>query len=208
MNQNKQHNTFRWIRGVTLPITWISICVIGGVTFLNIVSLSRKLQSRLSHPAYTYVDNDFPDYLAVHFGPARMLMQDTVHYGVNGSEAEREWDSTFPRGEGFVHLGAERRRFGLSMFHQMHCLQMIRHALTSGNIGTHTTHCLTYLRLMVLCRVDLQLEPASGTSDESWMDVDWIRERDCKDWEQLYEWIGKNNDDYETWSRSRRNTLL
>ncbi|TFK51120.1 hypothetical protein OE88DRAFT_1660444 [Heliocybe sulcata] len=130
-----------------------------------------------------------------------MLMQDTVHYDINGSDAEEEWESTFPRGEGFVYLGPERRRFGLSTFHQMHCLQKIRHALTSGNVGTHTTHCLTYLRLMVLCRSDLQLEPVLDEAQEvSWLDVDWSRERECKDWGQLYEWLGKNTDEYEGWS--------
>ncbi|KZT28702.1 hypothetical protein NEOLEDRAFT_770410 [Neolentinus lepideus HHB14362 ss-1] len=52
------------------------------------------------------------------------------------------------------------------MFHQMHCLQMIRRTLTSGNIGTHDT-------LFELLAIN---------------DVDWIREQECKDWEQLYEW--------------------
>ncbi|EPQ55045.1 hypothetical protein GLOTRDRAFT_93611 [Gloeophyllum trabeum ATCC 11539] len=191
----ESHGLSTWTQRTVLSLlTWAIIFVLGVLSFLQVLRLSSNIRSQLSKHEWTYVDDDFPEYLPLDLGPARWTMQDTVHYGINGSDADEEWESSFPRGEGFIYLGPDKRRFGLSTFHQMHCLQMIRGALTSENIGRHTTHCLTYLRLMILCRADLQLEPASDTGD--WTDVEWVRERECKDWGQLYEWIGGNYDEY------------
>lgn len=55
-------------------------------------------------------------------------MNETDRYTLT---ADDDWESIFPEGHGFVHLGPSDRPFALSMYHQFHCLAIIRHLLVS-----------------------------------------------------------------------------
>lgn len=84
--------------------------------------------------------------------------------------ADQAWDSLFPRNGGKVaieHKDGEPDRWGISMFHQLHCLQMLRDAIQTLEIQSlnasshempaqhhhgrrsspihHWQHCLSYL---------------------------------------------------------------
>jgi len=104
---------------------------------------------------------------------ARIPTKFEIHpeYMNMASEYDYLWEALLPPSGGLVDTGkAEMRVYGLTMFHQLHCLQMIRNAfqdLQPGSIRRqqtyrhhathqndeeahpperHWTHCLDYLR--------------------------------------------------------------
>ena len=126
---------------------------------------------------------------------AIMLPEDTVHYLINGDDAQQQWETQLPTiGEGWVCLGPERRPFALTMYHELHCLGRLRLALEDGANRTyeaqaeHVQHCLNYLRMMILCRADVTLEPVIDSS----LAVDLTQAHMCRDWVQVYEEASKN----------------
>ncbi|KAF7798154.1 hypothetical protein EIP86_009370 [Pleurotus ostreatoroseus] len=95
---------------------------------------------------YTWKDTDYPPYLPLPLGPPVVLtVENTRHYALSPSSpnadtdanthtdanADAEWHAVYP-GEhfGFLHLGPEKRFFGLAMYHQMHCLNVLRQAVS------------------------------------------------------------------------------
>lgn len=130
-----------------------------------------------------------------------LIVEDTVHYQANASA---EWASLFPAGSGgFVRLGPQNRLFGVSMFHQLHCLDKMRRAVIepppSEWESWHTQHCLNYVRQMLLCAASTRVEPVkrgSGFGKES-LKVDGLGlEHKCRDWGLLRRVVEQN---YERW---------
>jgi hypothetical protein len=75
------------------------------------------------------------------------------------------------------------------MFHQMHCLQMIRSAIVQGDPGHHTRHCLNLLRQAILCASDITLDPINlGTDGTDGIGVVHV----CRDWEKVYDFVEQN----------------
>lgn len=121
-----------------------------------------------------------------------LVPEDTVHYGITGEDADAEWESIPPPGKGFVWLGPGRE-FGIALYHQMHCLDLIRRAIGDRKYTTHVHHCFNYLRQAVLCEADTALEPwVPGLGSE----VDGAAisgGRTCKDWAQVYAAVKEAN---------------
>ncbi|KAF9539840.1 hypothetical protein CPC08DRAFT_676584, partial [Agrocybe pediades] len=75
------------------------------------------------------------------------------------------WDSYFP-GKGLIKLGPHQQTFSISMFHQLRCLSHIRsdtiqrqqHPNSTLENSQLTYHCINYIRQMVLCRADVDIE--------------------------------------------------
>ncbi|EMD38012.1 hypothetical protein CERSUDRAFT_104642 [Gelatoporia subvermispora B] len=120
-----------------------------------------------------------------------MTSEETVHYQIyNGSNAD-EWESVFPPGGGFVHLGDPQQTFGVALFHQFHCLMLIRTAMNDGVITRHLHHCFTYLRQSILCDADATLEPVvmNAGRQEVYLGVP----RACRDWSAVYKSVAQNH---------------
>ena len=133
------------------------------------------------------------------------MAESSAHYPLSGPDAREEWATGTPKGFGYVRLGPEHRAFSVSMFHEGHCMRVLRDGL-AGNYRpqtvTHIGHCLVYLREMILCAPDLTLEPHdpldpardfAGTGRVGAAHV-------CQDWEQAYEGSARN---WEEWVRVR-----
>lgn len=120
---------------------------------------------------------------------------------MEGSRATAEWNEIRPPGKGFIFLGEEYYAFGVSMWHQMHCLNHIRAVLVNGDDGSdHTAHCFHYLRQGILCAADTTLEPGGTimelpSGDKVATGVGDVHV--CRDWKQVHDWMGKN---YEGWT--------
>ncbi|KAJ2975103.1 hypothetical protein NUW54_g11784 [Trametes sanguinea] len=130
--------------------------------------------------------------LSQHPRDSALTIEDSVHYLPNNSA---EWSSTFPIGSsGFVRLGPRGRLFGVSMFHQLHCLDKMRRAVVepppSEWESWHTQHCLNYVRQMLLCAANVRLEPVkeieshAGGKKEAKVDGLGL-EHQCRDWSVL-----------------------
>ncbi|PCH33000.1 hypothetical protein WOLCODRAFT_61848 [Wolfiporia cocos MD-104 SS10] len=131
-----------------------------------------------------YIGQEFPSELPLRLGNVAMsfeTMPMNGHYSQTGFNAWLEWHAIdhFPKAHGFVALGANGRQFGISMFHQLHCLEMIRESMINGPDG-HAAHCLNFLRQAILCNSDITLE-SGGESTHV-----------CRDWTQVYAFVTRN----------------
>ncbi|KAF5876766.1 uncharacterized protein Bfra_003172 [Botrytis fragariae] len=119
------------------------------------------------------------------------------------------WNGLFmTKGDGgfFNHPYVKGERATLSVLHQLHCLDGIRHiyylnndAATTGTVlldeeldlhmrRSHMRHCIDFLRQSLMCcgdssieRVNPELKGVTG----------WGTEHMCTNWEELQEWVGE-----------------
>ena len=69
-----------------------------------------------------------------------MTIEDSRHFSVSDPDSSYEWHSVYPgRNLGFIRLGPNQRFFGLSLYHQIHCIDTLREGLASkGSMGGMT----------------------------------------------------------------------
>ena len=119
---------------------------------------------------------------------------------MEGIPAWAEWNAIRPPGKGFLYLGQEYFVFGVSMWHQMHCLNHIRTSLVNGDDGSdHTAHCFHYLRQGILCAADTTLEPGGVGMRSANGDVVATGDRTvhtCRDWRQVHDWMASRHEDW------------
>ncbi|PCH45056.1 hypothetical protein WOLCODRAFT_133473 [Wolfiporia cocos MD-104 SS10] len=101
----------------------------------------------------SYIGQEFPLELPLQLRNVTMsfeTMPMNDHYSQTGFSAWLEWHAInhFLKAHGF---------FGTSMFHQLHCLEMIQESMINGLDG-HAAHCLNFLRQAILYNSDITLE--------------------------------------------------
>lgn len=142
-----------------------------------------------------YVDDDYPAQLPLPLPAVAHIVNDTPDYSL---WADDEWGSVFPSpGNGFIQLGPSNRTFFLSMYHQLHCLDIIRvnFLVNASEAPRHIEHCLKYLRQTVLCNADTTLETtvskmrADGRLDYGASGVGMVHR--CRDWTAVEGWIAE-----------------
>lgn len=136
-----------------------------------------------------------------------------------GLFADDDWASNFPLGNGWVLYGPEgggrstKRKFALSMYHQLHCLDAMRYGYVGargsmfvwpGN-GTdadhHFNHCLSYLREAILCAADTTLETSrsvlnpSGNADNGASGMGITHK--CRDWTQVRAYLEQHYEEHK-----------
>ncbi|CDO70537.1 hypothetical protein BN946_scf184573.g5 [Trametes cinnabarina] len=119
-----------------------------------------------------------------------------LHYGFNASAA---WGALVP-GAGLVHLGPHREPFMVSMLHQLRCLDIMRDQLAKPRAQREeqpARHCMNYIRQMILCRGDTQLDPYQYPSNNKPVDANPIRR--CLDWRAVYDAVDENQREYAKW---------
>ncbi|KAJ7100377.1 hypothetical protein C8R44DRAFT_716480 [Mycena epipterygia] len=164
--------------------------------------------------SYTYVGDDYPELWPVSSHEDVVLTaHETRWYPIHGEDAQEMWATTSSKGFGYVRLGPEHRAFAVAMFHQLHCVRLLRAALDGRYDAMsrgHMHHCLNYIRQMILCAPNLTLEPPGAlpplpppgvfppssdfdTHDWDFDTPDWDFETQragathvCADWEGMY----------------------
>ncbi|KAH6861791.1 hypothetical protein B0T12DRAFT_433030 [Alternaria alternata] len=173
----------------------VSILLNFAILFFSLSILTRRPRE------YTYLAGDRPRELPLKVRTIQAAFHDDPsHYGIEGITAQAEWDAILPPGKGFVVLGEEHLAFGVSMWHQMHCLNHIRGSLVKGNDGAeYTAHCFHYLRQSILCAADTTLEPgnmsmklASGDTVASGVGT----LHTCRDWRQVHDWMERRHGEW------------
>ncbi|KAI0546784.1 hypothetical protein F4679DRAFT_587160 [Xylaria curta] len=119
------------------------------------------------------------------------------------TESEGAWDSLFPEGGGFVEFNntnasnppLSESRAVLSMFHQLHCLRMIRTGYFAAVAGSpdevdqgpgHLGHCWDYLHQAIICNGDTTLEFVHEGDPGS---SGWGYEHQCIDFDAIFSWV-------------------
>ncbi|KAL1941012.1 hypothetical protein VTO73DRAFT_7648 [Trametes versicolor] len=183
----------RTIRGWVYFVLSVFIFILGILINLKAHTNASIDQVEWRESDFSYLETDYPPSLfplSQHPRDAALVIEDTVHYLPNNS---REWASLFPaESGGFVRLGPLGRMFGVSMFHQLHCLDKMRRAVvgppSSEWESWHTQHCINYVRQMLLCASSTRLEPVKVTreGDGEGVKVDGLGlEHQCRDWSLL-----------------------
>ncbi|EJF62014.1 hypothetical protein BD309DRAFT_972172 [Dichomitus squalens] len=120
-----------------------------------------------------------------------------LRYDLNASQA---WAALVP-GDGIVHLGAQHEPFMVSMFHQLRCLDVMRDQLTKTRAQREeqpARHCMNYIRQMILCRGDTNLDPYQYPSNIHPVEPHPVRR--CLDWRAVYEAVEENQREYAEWA--------
>ncbi|KAI0133905.1 hypothetical protein BJ170DRAFT_590908 [Xylariales sp. AK1849] len=157
-------------------------------------------------------------------GTRRMKFSEHDDYMNLSHDYDSLWSELLPPNGGFIvrpdKSGVERK-YGISMFHQLHCLGMMRdavqdmterlaaseksaphtHSDTRGTHGIHDPlaedvhwlHCFDYLRQAILCNADATIEPPTITLRGNGI-IDGMIQRECKDWTALYNESTKHKD--------------
>ncbi|KAI0370718.1 hypothetical protein BV20DRAFT_943592 [Pilatotrama ljubarskyi] len=117
-------------------------------------------------------------------------------------DSAQQWAPLFPGG-GVIHIGLERTPYTVSLMHQLRCLDVVRDQLNRPKrerAEEPTRHCMNYLRQMLFCRGDLQLDSYQYAHQVNAVHPHAIRR--CKDWRAVYEKVGENQREYEAWLAS------
>ncbi|KAG9309709.1 hypothetical protein JVU11DRAFT_10385 [Chiua virens] len=118
--------------------------------------------------------------------PVAMIIHNSHRYDFSPSGVE-DSAALLPSGGHLVHLGSPPIPYTPTLFHQMKCLEIIHAALADapGSVATPTplvSHCLNYLRQIILCRPNLRLESVTNGDASSEKEYEVV----CKDWEVVY----------------------
>ncbi|KAK7434200.1 hypothetical protein VKT23_020330 [Stygiomarasmius scandens] len=132
----------------------------------------QSILPKVFKPHYTYVDGDWPQELMLPNGPMREIQtafNDTPEFvDIFSPDAHVHWESILPPGgRGYIKLGGHKELFGISFYHQLHCLVRLR-AVFAGedeDMG-HVKHCFNYLRQAITCNADITLEPGRTIHSE------------------------------------------
>jgi hypothetical protein len=124
-----------------------------------------------------------------------MAFEDSVHYQTNTEDGRAEWASLTP-GDGLIYLGEQPGYpFSISMFHQLRCLDILREDIVGASSNAALSrHCLNYLRQMIMCRGDTQLENILLSSKENSSQPVFVRPGSyvCSNWNLVLEEVKKN----------------
>ncbi|KAF9002917.1 hypothetical protein BDQ17DRAFT_1305870 [Cyathus striatus] len=163
---------------------------------VNVIAVGWQLKYLLhrNFPSYSYVGTDMPRELPLKVRNANMVFHDDPdHYAMTGRASWAEWNEMRPLGKGYAYYGDAYYSFGVSMWHQLHCLNHIRTMLVNGDDGSdHTEHCFHYLRQGILCAADTTLEYggpsrllANGDKVATGVNITHT----CRDWKQVYDYL-------------------
>lgn len=169
-----------------------------------IILVQQEIHSRKTvSTTYTYLGDDYPREWMSDMGPpvnAFITPADVRHYGIAEPEADDEWNALTPN-KGIIYLGAEKRAFSLSMFHQLRCLDILRKSIRDRESKAPSEldrHCLNYLRQMALCRSSTELDLSSKASETKLI----YSMRTCNNWNAVYNEVRDNLDHAVSKNRS------
>ncbi|KAJ3848743.1 hypothetical protein EV368DRAFT_86290 [Lentinula lateritia] len=146
--------------------------------------------------SYSLKGDDFPHFVPMELPPAiLMAIEESVHYSLTDPEAEKEWLYNSPWGTGSYRIDSDptNRAFFVAMFHQLHCLRRMRAYFTSGDAEGpgHVQHCLSFLRLSILCQADTTIEQGDFMKRNFSLQQPGSTHV-CRDWDYIYDKIGNN----------------
>ena len=158
----------------------------------------------LSFPGY--VGDDYPELWPIERKSVLMTFDNPKHFRLDAEDGAAEWSAIAP-GNGVVYLGPHHQPYTISMIHQLKCLDIIRQAmvrdddvLDDNQLGL-ARHCLNYVRQMVMCHGDIELESFQFASHKN--PIDWHGVYECKDWEAVYSEVQRNQAEHVQWLENR-----
>ncbi|EAW12363.1 oxidase ustYa family protein [Aspergillus clavatus NRRL 1] len=197
---------------------WIKWSVIFANTALFIASITLFVKS-------VSVKQDCPSVhkpsWAEQFEPdlrydSRVTFQPHSYFGGPPSNETNEmWQRLSPPGDGIVEVPIELAKnlpaslpapnnpdtmlvYGVSVFHQLHCLNFLRFAYypesvvdyPPNEIAFHRDHCLDYIRQALICHADATFEPLTQVGINGMGAI-----HQCRDFEKVFSWAYEHRSD-------------
>ncbi|KAF9562249.1 hypothetical protein CPC08DRAFT_634264 [Agrocybe pediades] len=142
-----------------------------------------------------------------------MTFDNPKHFKLDEEDGIAEWGALAPQ-NGVVHLGPAKQPYTVAMLHQLKCLDIIRRDMVAAEGGTSDVghegrysgpsalgrHCVNYMRQMVMCHGDWELESFQFASHIK--PIDWYGVYECMDWEAVYNAVRDNQKEYAAWLRN------
>ncbi|KAK9424904.1 putative Tat pathway signal sequence [Seiridium unicorne] len=203
-----------------------SIEIIIALFLMNVATLivllfTGGLSTRPSSVPQKVLDSPLPTFPT----EIRQFQEDRLYMSRPSAESDAAWEALSGPDRphrGFVRLdtgsapdyggNTEEKMYGISVFHQLHCLGGVRKMLwdiiygradvehllaaypenaTEFNFEAtthglwHVNHCLDYVRQALQCNADLSLEWPVEVNGETLV-VGWDNVHECKNWDSIY----------------------
>ncbi|KAF2705565.1 hypothetical protein K504DRAFT_414493 [Pleomassaria siparia CBS 279.74] len=187
----------------TLDVTFATMCLV--VLGLIGVSSLSFLAGR-----HGVLGNGTGDIL--NFQTAAQIFKYNQTYAERPDVAsDKAWLDLFPEQGGFFkHPDLAPKRSTFAVFHQLHCLDSLRHgywslldsALSGEKVNetdihpsiSHISHCIDLLRHALMCQPDLTVEVKDDKLDGA---TGFGTEHQCMDWNGLVKWTSE----WESWKQ-------
>ncbi|KAL1627245.1 hypothetical protein SLS56_006484 [Neofusicoccum ribis] len=201
--------TGRWLNWRVAALAFNVLLFIGGLSVWGHVLVLLKSLRCDTTPE---TDHFEPDLLY----SSRVTFQPHSYYGGAPSNATDEmWQRLSPPGDGIVEIPNEftanlpaslpapnspdtAKVYGVSMFHQLHCLNFLRFAyypegiteMSAEEIVFHRDHCLDYIRQAIMCAGDTTFEPLTTVGINGMGAT-----HQCRDFEKVFSWAYEHRSD-------------
>ncbi|KAK3313635.1 hypothetical protein B0H66DRAFT_606893 [Apodospora peruviana] len=201
---SKRNQFFNW--NVTLLLANILILLAGLAVWVRVNDLLNGLKC---DPREDVFEPDLFFDTPVTFQPHSYLG------GKPNEETNEAWERLQPPGDGIVeipnHLTGnlpaslpapnnpdEAKVYGVSMFHQLHCLNFLRYAyypdtvvdFPPDEVEFHRDHCLDYIRQALMCAGDFTLEPLTEVGINGMGAT-----HKCRNYERMFSWAYEHRSD-------------
>ncbi|KAH8694222.1 hypothetical protein BGW36DRAFT_430241 [Talaromyces proteolyticus] len=141
--------------------------------------------------------------------PVVRTFEDTFAFGgPRNNRTDAAWDGLLPTGGGFIpvpnpeayglpsDIRQENQLWGISVFHQLHCLILLRRVHYNFVKGTpsdpttveHSGHCFDFLRQAISCYGDTTLEMPQLRAEDNIDRATFNSPRKCRDFESIKEY--------------------
>jgi len=185
----------------------LSLIFVGLSLLLKLVG-TFWIRRQISHLTreYSYVGDDYPDEWPLEREKVVMQFDNPKRFRLDSEDGVAEWAALIP-GDGLVHLGPSRQPYTIGMVHQLKCLNIIREEMVRDRTKDDRTpsmlgrHCLNYMRQIIMCRGDLELESFQYASHHN--PIDWRGVYECKDWEAVFKGVKENQAEHRGWPMGR-----
>jgi len=154
---------------------------------IKLNSISFEPDERYSDISFTSTDADPWKHL-IPEGGGFILVQDPKSMHLSGG---------LPISVNSIPLGEV---FGVSMFHQIHCLEMMQKEMaflafaeSKMAVPQHIKHCFDYLRQAIMCAGDLSLENGTLVNGSIIPHVGgWGAQHQCRDWQTVFDFTASH----------------
>ncbi|KAG7444782.1 uncharacterized protein BT62DRAFT_951836 [Guyanagaster necrorhizus] len=195
----------KWREKIHIGIILLQACVLVFLLFINLrgancqpIYVDRPL---LYSPAQEALENEVKVFTVGR-------EEKTIYQGFD-NEADRAWgdlynhtllkisrneaallpNKTYPiYGEGGYYLA------GLDVFHQLHCLHVVRHALYSDQFDDphadpeHVSHCIDAIRQSLMCNADISVNVWQWSQELSAVVGYSSQAHSCRNFDKLRDW--------------------
>ncbi|CAD6446913.1 3ae1a250-aadf-473e-9b7e-67ae259eaffa [Sclerotinia trifoliorum] len=223
--ENDEEPYLRDAERSTLRRNFVYGIIVGLLSGLSIILV---LYTMLSYVSNWRSPNTFSPDFPLH--PV-IFQEDEIYAAASSPDTDAAWDNLMPPGRGFV-LVENPEKYGLrpglpsvngpdqysvSVFHQLHCLGMIRESYNSALPGVwphiqgdknlsdksaqesnreYIGHCFDYIRQSLMCSADMTIEWAMEMPDgKPPFTIDgWGITHNCRNWDDVLKWMAEHKE--------------